>query len=108
MAASVKASELMHRGTEMLKEKIEPDAEAPQIDPRLRTGLEVAKWTASKAAQGSGYLGNNWEINFINLNCFFFLPSDVLEVLNFTDSETPTYRAKIVKKINILNVLNDI
>lgn len=56
VAASVKASELMHRGTEMLKEKIEPDAEAPQIDPRLRTGLEVAKWTASKAAQGSGYL----------------------------------------------------
>ena len=49
----------MHRGTEMLKEKIEPDAEVPQVDPRLRTGLEAAKWTASKAAQGSGYLGDN-------------------------------------------------
>ena len=58
IAASVKASELMYRGTEMLKEKIEPDSESSEVDPRLKTGVEVAKWTASKAAQGSGYLGN--------------------------------------------------
>jgi hypothetical protein len=58
IAASVKASELMYRGTEMLKEKIEPDSESPEVDPRLKTGLEAAKWTAGKAAQGSGYLGN--------------------------------------------------
>jgi hypothetical protein len=57
IAASVKASEWMYRGTEALKEQIEPDAESTPIDPRLKTGLEVAKWTASKAAQGSGYLG---------------------------------------------------
>ncbi len=42
----------------MLKEKIEPDSESPEVDPRLKTGLEAAKWTAGKAAQGSGYLGN--------------------------------------------------
>ncbi len=53
----MKASEWMYRGTEALKEQIEPDAESTPIDPRLKTGLEVAKWTASKAAQGSGYLG---------------------------------------------------
>jgi len=47
----------MYRGTELLKEKIEPDTESTPIDPRLKTGLQVAKWTADKAAKGSGYLG---------------------------------------------------
>ena len=57
VAASIKASELMHHGSEKLKENLEPEPEAPQIDPRLKTGLEAARWTACKAAQGSGYIG---------------------------------------------------
>ena len=47
----------MHHGSEKLKENLEPEPEAPQIDPRLKTGLEAARWTACKAAQGSGYIG---------------------------------------------------
>ena len=48
----------MHHGSEKLKENLEPEPEASQIDPRLKTGLEAARWTAYKAAQGSGYVGN--------------------------------------------------
>ena len=57
VAASVKVSEWMYRGTDALKDQIEPDSKSTPVDPRLKNGLEVAQWTASKAAQGSGYLG---------------------------------------------------
>ncbi len=57
MAASVKASELVFKGSEKLKENIQPGGGDLKVDPRVKTGLEVARWTASKAAQGTGYLG---------------------------------------------------
>lgn len=57
LVASVKASEWMFHGTEYLRERIEPGAVAAPVDPRVKTGLEVARWTASKAAQGSGFIG---------------------------------------------------
>jgi hypothetical protein len=57
----------MYHGSEKLKENLEPETETPRIDPRLKTGLEVARWTASKAAQGSGYVGNSAEIHLLCL-----------------------------------------
>jgi len=56
----VKASELLHKGSEKLKENIQPADSDLKVDDRIKTGLQAACWTASKAAQGTGYLGNRF------------------------------------------------
>jgi len=54
--ASIKGAELMKKGTSMLKENMAPAAEAVAVDPKVKTGLEAASWTAEKAVKVSGFL----------------------------------------------------
>ena len=55
--ASIKGAQLMKKGTEKLKENMVPAANSIAVDPKLKTGLEAASWTADKAVKVSGYLG---------------------------------------------------
>ena len=43
-------------GAEKLKDRINPESEPRQIDPRLKQGLSAARWVSSHTVKASGYL----------------------------------------------------
>jgi len=53
---AVKSSEWMYIGAEKLKDRINPESEARQVDPRLKKGLSAARWVSSHTVSASGYL----------------------------------------------------
>ena len=47
---------IIFSGAEKLKDRINPESEPRQIDPRLKQGLSAARWVSSHTVKASGYL----------------------------------------------------
>ena len=43
-------------GAEKVKDRINPELEHRQVDPRLKQGLSAARWVSSHTVKASGYL----------------------------------------------------
>eukprot|EP00092_Neocalanus_flemingeri_P040513 GFUD01044118.1.p1 GENE.GFUD01044118.1~~GFUD01044118.1.p1 ORF type:complete len:589 (-),score=207.51 GFUD01044118.1:128-1894(-) len=53
---AVKTSEYLFHGSEYAKQYITPEATARQVDPKLRQGLEAARWVSTGACRVSGWM----------------------------------------------------
>merc|ERR1719154_510292 len=53
---AVKTSEYLFHGSEYAKQYITPEATAREVDPKLRQGLEAARWVSTGACRVSGWM----------------------------------------------------
>ena len=53
---AIKSSEWMYLGAEKLKDKINPESNPREVDPRLKASLGAARWVTSHTVKASGYL----------------------------------------------------
>ena len=53
---AVKTSEYLYYGSEYAKQYITPEATAREVDPKLRQGLEAARWVSTGACKVSGWM----------------------------------------------------
>lgn len=53
---AVKTSEYLYYGSEYAKQYIVPEAAAREVDPKLRQGLEAARWVSTGACRVSGWM----------------------------------------------------
>jgi len=53
---AIKSSEWMYLGAEKVKDRINPELEDRQVDPRLKQSLSAARWVSSHTVKASGYL----------------------------------------------------
>ena len=53
---AIKSSEWMYLGAEKLKDKINPESNPREVDPRLKASLGAARWMTSHTVKASGYL----------------------------------------------------